>query len=323
MDVFRSRAIAALVALAVLAMAGSGTAASVDRPSWTAGDFWTYRTNTTLTPGLNLTGNVTSTFTGIQVTVVGGSSVNADRVVLIGSGIASGAISTTNGSISINGRWTLTGEERFEPTNLHPVYSLLDVSVNGTYEYVIPIPFSLRVQNTTTFQILRDGWSYPMVVGTAGNVTMAYNFTQDLYSPTAGHLHQSGGGPWTFRFSLAAAAPIATPAGSFTAYPLRDDLPDGTWEISYMSPSAGNAVRTETHGARGNLTSLTTLASYRYQSAEPATFLGLTLLEWGLVLPAAVAAVVVAVVLVRRSRRAKQPPPPSGPEGPTSGPRGP
>lgn len=319
------RALAVLVALALVGGAGTAAASSVDRPSWTAGDFWTYRTNTTLTPGLNLTGNATSTVTGMQSTAVGGSSVDAYEVVLTGSGVASGVLSTRNGSVSLHGRWILTGEERFEPTSLHPIYSLLDLSVNGTYEYGIPLPFSLRVQNTTTFRILSDGWPYPMVVGTAGNVTEAYNFTQDLYSPFIGHLHESGGGAWTLGFSLSDAVTLATPAGSFPAYPLRMDLPDGTWQLSFFSPAAGNDLRTESHDAGGNLTALTTLVSYRYQAAEPPTFLGLTLVEWAVLLPVVAVAGAIAFLLLRRFRGAKGPPPRGepGPDEATSGPRGP
>ena len=320
------RALAAPVAVllvTLLVASPGGSAASVDRPTWTPGDSWTYRTNTTLTPGLNLTGAATSTVSGTQATVVAGSVLDAFRVVLSGSGTAAGTVSTPSGNVSVQGRWIVTGEERFEPTNLHPIYSLLDLSVNGTYLNLVP--FSIRVQNTTTFQVLTDGWAYPWPVGGSGSVSLEYNFTQDVYAIGGGALHDNGTGRWNLGFSLGAPVPLVTPAGSFTAYPLVETRPDGSSERSWYAPAAGNNVRTETFDANGSLTSETTLVSYRYQALETPTFLGLTLLEWGVVLPAAAVAAAAVLLLRRRSRR-KKPRPAEGDESSpevTSGPRGP
>lgn len=320
------RALAALVTvlLLMLAVAPSGaSAASVDRPMWTPGDFWTYRTNTTLTPGLNLTGTATSTVSGTQPTLVGGSVIDALRVVLAGSGTAAGTVSTPSGNVSVQGRWIVTGEERFEPVNRHPVYSLLDLSVNGTYLNLVP--FSIRVQNTTTFQVLTDGWTYPWPVGGNGSVSVGYNFTQDVYAIGGGALHRNGTGRWDLGFSLGEPAAVLTSAGPFSAYPLLETWPDGRAERSWYAPSAGNDVRTETFDANGSLTSETTLVAYRYQALETPTFLGLTLLEWAAVVVAVVVAAVAVLLLRRRSRRSK-PRPPRGDESPpevTSGPRGP
>lgn len=319
------RGFAILLTLSLLVAAGTGAATFVDRPSWTKGDFWTYRTNTTLTPGLNLTGTATSTVAGTQATLTGGTSVEAFRVIVIGSGTAAGRVTTPNGTVSVLGSWSLTGEERFEPDNLHSIYSLLDLSVNGTYGYVIPIPFSLRFQNTTTYRIVSDGWRYPMVVGTSGNVTVAYNFTQDLYSPTGGHLHENGTGQSILGFSLADAVSVDTPAGAFQAYALREDAPDGTWQRAFFAPTVGNDVRTESHDRDGTLTALGTLVAYRYQAAEAQTFLGLTLVQWIFAATAIAAVAVVVGFLIRRSRHRKTPVPPAddGDAESTSGPRGP
>ena len=313
---------AALLALLLATSASAASGASLDRPSWTVGDYWTYRTNTTLAPGLNLTGTATSTLAGTRSTAAGGSAVNALQVVLSGSGTAGGTVSTASGNVSVQGSWIVTGEERFEPTSLHVVYSLLDLSVNGTYLGVVP--FSIRVQNTTTFQILTDAWQYPLPVGGSGSLAMAYNFTQDAYGIGGTTFHENGTGTWDLGFSLGPSKPVATPAGTFTAYPVVETWPDGSSERSWFAPQVGNDVRTETYDPGGNLTSETVLLAYRYQALEAPTFLGLTLVEWTAAV-AGVAVAVTAVLLVRRSRRKKGQPHPGGGSPPevTSGPRDP
>lgn len=315
-------ATASLLVLLLAVSAAAASGASLDRPSWTVGDFWTYRTNTTLTPGLNLTGTATSTMAGTQAMAAGGSTVNALRVVLSGSGTASGTVSTTSGTVSVQGNWIVTGEERFEPTNLHVVYSLLDLSVNGTYLNVVP--FSIRVQNTTTFRILTDGWQYPLPAGGNGSLAVGYDFVQDVYGIGGTTFHQNGTGEWTLGFSLGVSTSVVTPAGTFTAYRAVETWPDGSSERSWFAPQVGNDVRTETFDASGNLTSETVLLAYRYQALETPTFLGLTLLGW-IAVVATVAVAIVAVLLFRRYRGRKAQSHPGGESPPevTSGPRGP
>ena len=318
------RGLSALVAVSLVWASVSAMGTSVERPSWTPGDFWAYRTNTTLTEGLSLNGTATSTVSGRVSMATRNGPIDAFRVLLVGEGTASGAVATPNGTISFRGQWTLTGEERFEPVNLRPVYNLLDLSVNGTYTYGIPLPFSLRFQNTTTFDVLTDGWPYPIRVGTSGNVTETYDFTQDVYSPGVAPLHANGTGRWTLGFSLSDAISLDTPAGTFSAFALREDSPDGSWQRRFVSPAVGNDVRAESYDAGGNLTATTTLVAYRYQALESATFLGLSTVQWAL-LAAAVAAIVVAAFLWIQRRRKKTSPPRDGTGStePTSGPRGP
>ena len=313
------------VVLLLTVAAGSAAAASIDRPTWTTGDFWTYRVNNTLTPGFNLSGEVTSTVAGTLSAPSGASPAGAFRIVLTGSGTAAGTISTRNGTLSVQGAWTLIAEEHYEPDNLQLVYSLLDLSVNGTYGHLIPLPFSLRFQNTTTFRILTSGWRYPLATGNSGITAVDYNFTQDVYSPEAGSFHENGTGESNLTFLVSDSTSVDVSGGAVTAYPIAEGLLGGGVERGLYAPTVGNDVRIEEYGADGNLTSVSSLVAYRYQAAEPATFLGLTFPQWGLVIAAAVGASIAILLLLRRFRRRTRILPREGETltDATSGPRGP
>lgn len=300
----RPQALAVLLGFALVALSPP-LIPPLDRPAWTVGDTWTYETDTALMPGLNLTGTVTSTVVGQVPTLVAGASVDAYRVLLAGSGSAAGTVHLNSGNVTIQGSWVLTGDERFEPTNLDLIYDLLDLSVNGTYQTFLP--FSLRVQNTTTYYVRADDWRYPLAAGTNGSRTVDYNFTQDAYS-TGGSTHASGVGEWTFGFSMGAPTTVSTPAGSFSAYPITETWPDGSAQRTFSSPQVGNAVRTESYAPGGNRTAVTSLTSYRYQVLETTTYLGLTALEWAAVSSVIVAGVVITVVWRWRRRRSLEPP---------------
>ncbi len=306
------RGLALLLGVLLTAVPAAATA-PLNAPAWTPGDFWTYDTNTVLTPGLNLTGTVTTVVQGELVTTVGGTSLEAYRLLLQGSGTAAGEVHVPSGTVTIQGSWVLTGEERFELTDLTLVYNLLDLSVNGTYQNVLP--FSLRVQNTTTFQTRANTWRYPLSPGSSGSQTVAYNFTQDFYSPSS-TAHASGTGEWTFGFSMEPPIGENVPAGTFQAYAITQTWPDGSSQRSYVSAEVGNAVRTESYAPDGNRTADTELTAYRYQALETPTFLGLTIAGWA-IFAAAIAAVVVVLVWRWRVRRASPPPQRPPPPGPT------
>ncbi len=314
------RAAVVLLSLFVLlAPMASGSPATLDRPSWTAGDMWTYTSNTTLLPGLNLSGTGTSTVRGRVSMVLGGGLVDAYDVLIAASGTAAGIVATSNGTFTVAGRWILTGEERFEPVGLQLVYDLYELDVNGSANVIFP--FTARVQNTTTYEVLSNGLQYPLAAGTKGNLALRYNFTRDFYSSLYPHLHQEGVGEWNVTSSVAAPVTVVTPAGAFEAFPITETWPDGSTDRMFAAPQVGNNVRSESHNAQGNLTAVSSLSTYRYQALEPPTFLGLTLTGWALV-GTAIAIAVIVILVARRVRRTKQKPGPPGPDL-TSGPRDP
>lgn len=305
--------------LLLVAPLASGSPAALERPSWTPGDTWTYTSNTTLLPGLNLTGTGTSTVRGRVSVMVGGSTVDAYDVLVTASGTAAGLVSNSSGTFTLAGQWILTGEERFDPVSLQLLYDLYELDVNGSANVVFP--FTARVQNTTTYEIRTNDWQYPLAAGTSGALAIGYNFTRDFYSSLYPHIHQEGVGQWNLTFSVAAPTTVAAPAGSFEAFPITETWPDGSVDRVFAAPQVGNNARSESYDAQGNLTAVSTLRSYRYQALEESTFLGLTLLGWAVV-GTVLAVAVIVVFVARRTRRKKQKAEPPGPDL-TSGPRGP
>ncbi len=313
---------AAVVMLGVLLLLASVATASsptLDRPSWTPGDSWTYASNTTLIPGLNLTGTGTSTVRGRVPVAVGNTSVEAYDVLVSAEGTAGGAVATPNGTYTLAGSWVLTGEQKFDPVGVQLLYDLYELDVNGTANLVFP--FTARVQNTTTYEVVSSGWQYPFAAGATGLMTVRYNFTRDFYSSLYPHVHQEGVGQWNANFSIDAPITVSTPAGSFVAFPITERWSDGSVDRVFAAPQVGNDARTESYDAGGNLTAISTLSAYRYQALEAPTFLGLTPVGWAGII--AIVAAAVAVLLVVRRRRRKKTSPRVADEEATSGPRGP
>lgn len=293
-----------------LVVAGAARAESVDRPALSAGDYWTYATNSTVASGLILLGQVTSRVAARETADLGGRSMDVYRLVLNGSGTASVTLPPSLGSLRVTANWLLTGEDLLEASQLKVVSSLLGLDVTGTGL----TQFTIQVQNTTTYVIRSDGWQYPLAPGTSGSVTMDYNYSQTIYSSFFNTTHTAGNGSWTAGFTMGAAETVSVPAGRFQTYPIVETWPDGTKGHFVFAPAAGNDVRTETYNETDVRTSTTELLAYRYQAAEPPTFLGLSLAEW-LVVVVVVAAAVVIVYLRRRKGR---PAPPLEDEGPAT-----
>lgn len=299
-----------VVGIAIMLVASGGARAeSLERPVLTAGDYWTYATNLTVAGVLFLEGRLTSRVDGQETTDVDGRATDVYRVVLNGSGSARATLALPAGSLNVSADWLLTGEDFLETTQEKTVRSLyeLDVMQKGSSQLLF------QVQNTTTYGILDDGWRYPLAPGATGSVTMAYNVSQTIYSSLFNTTVFTGNGTWTVAFSMDAAESVSVPAGVFPAYPIVESWPDGSTSRSLFSANVGNDVRTETFNETHVLTSTSELLAYRYQAAEPPTFLGLSLVGWAIVAAAIVAAAVAVTVYVRRKKKTRPSPPLEGP----------
>ncbi len=168
----RPRFASALALAALLAVAGASSAESVGRPGLTPGDSWSYRTNSTLPAGFVLQGQFAST---VRAT----TSTGNVSLEIAGRGTATGRLRPPAGDGLVAGEWTLTGEDSLEPRGLKIVGSLLDLTVNGTYQGIVPFRFHLV--NTSAFDILQDTWRFPWSPGARGNVSMHLTYSQDAF----------------------------------------------------------------------------------------------------------------------------------------------
>lgn len=310
------RSIAALVVFAVfllpmVAVAPANAAISVEGPSPTPGDSWTYHTNTSLEAGLFLDGRLTLSVISRSPTTVEGTSYDAYEMSISGAGTASGDVGTQLGLASASGSWILTGREFREVRGLKVISRIVDLQANGTLHAPAPIAFVLRVQNTTTYRIQADPWLFPLQVGDSAQVSSQMNFTEDvvlfLGQPTT-PFHSAGLVWWNVTHAVTDPVEVQTPAGQFTTYPIRETYPDRSYTTFSYAPAAGNHARTETHNETAEV-SRSELVAYRYQAIEPTRFLGLSPIDGAIAIATASVAVAAAGLIWWRRRKRRVMPP--------------
>jgi hypothetical protein len=289
------RGLPAVVVLVLLLVTSLGSTAgnptTVEGPLLGRGDYWTYETNTSFAAGLTLDGRVTLTVTDRSTITGEGIPFDAYNLSLSGGGTASGTFVTQFGSMNGSGSWILTGWELMEVRGLKRLWTVVDLEANGTLDAKpFPLPFALRVQNTTRYRIEADAWHFPLQVGNSTVVAERMDFTEDVGFfagfPTTPR-RTSGVARWNVTYTLGGPVRINTLAGAFDAYPINETYPDGTSTRMFFAPVAGNYARTESRNQTSEL-GTTDLVAYRYQALEPPRFLGLTLDQW------AIAVVVIA-----------------------------
>lgn len=311
--------LAAVLSSVLVAALASPAAGAVTAPLLTAGDSWTYRTNTSIGDAFYLRGAVTLTATGNERFSVDGTTFDAVRFSLSGAGTANGSVATQFGSTPASGTWVLTGSQVLESGGLKVISSVLDLEATGTlHTEPLAVPFQLSVQNTTTFRIVADAWRFPIEVGNSSVVTSLMNFTEDfrfVYGLQTTAFHTLGNLWWNVTYALETQVAVDTQAGHFDAYRIRESAPDDTYSLFYYAPATGNDARTETYNGTSRVAT-TELTSYRYRALEPARFLGLTATEWAIaaLVVAATVGVTVTALWIRRHRRST--PPRMGPDEP-------
>jgi len=300
--------------LFVAALTEALPAAGYEPPGLRPGDFWTYRTNTSLASGFFLEGTATLRVLARETRTVEGVSVDVYRLSLNGLGTANGRFDTDFGSTPASGSWILTGEELIESRGLKIVSSVLDLETNGTlHTEPVSLAFQLSVQNTTTVRFVDDTWRFPFQVGDSGAADARLNFSEDFrlfYGLPTTPFHSEGLAWQNVTYVAEAEVSVEAPAGSFDTVRIRRTYEDGTYVLSFHAPAAGNDARSETHNESGALASAELIA-YRYQALEPSRFLGLTVGDWTIAGVAALAAVGSgAFWWDRRRRRRRSGPPP-------------
>jgi len=313
------RLLAVIFSLTLALAPATITPAKVDAPAWTAGDTWTYHTNTILGSGFYFDGRATVTVIGHAAATDEGATYDSYIVSVGGEGTASGTLMTRFGSSPASGHWVLTGEQILEVQGLTVLSSVVDLEANGTLNIQpVSLLFQLSVQNTTTYRMSKNPWHFPLTVGDSAVVQGQLNFTEDVrifYGFPTTPTHHAGLTWWNVTYTLETQVPVDTQAGSFDSYRIRQAYPDGTYSLFFFAPAAGNDARTET---RNQTTEFATadLIAYRYQALEPAKFLGLAPDQWIITLVGVASAGGLASIWWWRSHKRRKPPLPEPVEPP-------
>ena len=317
------RALVGVLAIAsVLLLAGTVRAPltnSMEAPSWSAGDFWVYRFNSTFEGSAFLNGTLRADIVGVQNQTVRGIAQDLVVVETGGSGSLEGAFETPSGNVSAHGSWNLTGEQLFNEASRKIVKTLIRISAAGHVD-VLDVPFTLQWTNSTSNRVVADAWRYPIPVGYTGSVTLNSSMNEDLFLVFDSNppliVNSSVETEVTLAVSLLSTSTVTVPAGTFETYGVRETWTDGSVETFDYAPAAGNNARTQTFNSTGTEVSRTELVSYRYQASMPPNTIGTWVIVAGVAIGVAAAAVLV-LLIVRRRRRERTYTPPSLRDPPT------
>src|SRR3989454_6562716 len=257
-----------VLVLALLILAAPARAplpGSMTAPSWTAGDFWDYRFNTSFGGFVWFNGTLHTEIAGAENRTVRGVAQDVYVVDTTGSGAvdASGA----------NGTWTLTGEQLVSAGPRVVVRNLLRLDAQGTFG--LGLPFGVQWTNRTETRITRNDWAYPVPLGFSGAMSLNASFVETV------HVTFGRNETWTntsletdvgLAVSLPGTDTILVPAGSFETFVIRETWPDGSGQRFDYAPRAGNNARTRTFSGTGGEVAAEGAASQpsrRGQAPEP------------------------------------------------------
>ena len=334
---FATFLLSVLVAGAAAFLSAGTASASLERPTYTAGDRWIYVLQGSLAgfPGLNesagnvslgLSGLVEVDVVGAATATVGGAAVPGVRVTTLASGFLNGTFAVPgNMTVHASGTFSSDTTEVWEGqdflltvSNSSSTYTIsvtlgltfsvsAQVWVNATTAYASLPPFNLSVGESATAPFTTD-----VSVATTASF---FGYSTHMENRT------SATGVWTRQ--VLGAGNVSVEAGTFPAYRLNESLGTfpglaiaspaiGTNETAWFSNEVGNDVLRQAY-VNGTPVAVMRLKSYAYPAAPPGlSALDLTLLA---AVPVGAAAIVVYLVLRRRKGRTT-PPPATGSAGP-------
>lgn len=255
--------------------------ASTALPTLSTGDYWTYNlTGFNFGIGQSGSGSYKFNVVGTESVTAGGTSYMAYHEKL------NVTVTVTQGSTTTT--LSIPGDQWLRTSDLATVKESLSISFLGA---------SITETRTNTPPPMIQ---WPLTSGAAWN---------DSYMVTAvsvlGSIISTTFSNATSAYSVGTDASITVPAGTFTATPLKQTAPDGSYNVSYWSATVGAPVKEDTVGAFGATGMSLQLSSYSHAAGVGGLFLGLPILAWiGIV---AVVIVVIAAVVVLRLRKPKMP----------------
>lgn len=295
------------IALVVVFLA-PGARADMERPTWTAGDFWEY-TFTGLPFGGGDLGGATPqgtlriTVTGTDSVTVGGTTYTAYRATMAFN------LTITSGGLTVT--LSIGGESWHRTTDLGLVKETLTIP-----DFLGAGQFSVTATYAPPQQM-----NWPLKAGATWTATSLVTTTTTSQFGT-----QTDSATESTSFSVQSETSTTVPAGTFTAYPVRGNDVDGSYAMDFWSAAAGNTVRMQAFDDRNQQLMSGDLRAYQYQAGGLFGAGGIVLL---LLLLLVVIVVIVAALAMRRRRRGtvvpyapappttwQQPGPPSPPQQP-------
>jgi hypothetical protein len=290
----------ALLLIASFALASQPARASMDRPTWAAGNFWVY-----VVPYGSGAGVVNGT---LRMDVTGTESV------------------TLNGTaypcykVSADFKIPL-GLVTFEVTP--DIWFSVDTLAIVKISVVIPPIGNLTTTSTTVIagsppQTIQ----WPLTAGaTWSNSTTVWTSSTNATRTTWASV------PLLTTFQVQSDATITVPAGTFSTTPIKEISANGSYTMNFWSAQVGNWARVGSYDASGRNTQNFNLTSYSYSGGGGffgSVVLGLPVWIWLILL----IVILVAIVGFFAVRRRKPPammippamPPPMPPQEPPMGP---
>ncbi len=338
-----------IVVALFLVAAPAGGQASLERPTYTAGDFWAYDLNLpteielpeNTTVDIDLTGSSTVTIQGSEMRTIRGEVRSVYQATHALELSAEGSVSIELFGEFINATFTATvtadetaylDTEGLEVWERHTEFTL---NVSAEMEVAPGVSVSTSIEANGTVEMAlnytTNTWGFPLTVGQTGeegfnatgtsffrfpvfNITDSLNVTYDSISePIAFN--------GTTSFEAIREETVTVPAGTFTTVVVASEPTEAGAMIStnaslvaYWSSAVGAPVRYAVTNETGAVQVEFVLTSYRYQVAE-LSILGLPVaVAIPILVGIAAVAIILAIVLGRRRRPAMPPPPP--PPGP-------
>lgn len=276
-------------------------------PVYEEGDWWIYSADMTQQSTIHMTGTVQMEILGKTSFTVGSSSYTVVENSITGNGTFTGNLM----NMTAQGNWTMTGTEYWDVDSIERIGTEVIIELDGT---VFNGQSSLNLTSSTTeishTEILSTDWHHPIEVGQTGivQVNRYYNMTSITEIEGMGQIPTflEYDGPSQISYSCTEMETITVEAGTYEVYVVNITNHDGNREMNYHLPEAGAGARIEHYDQFGSKIGNYELRSFSYEGPEdqPATYLGLPLEYWVLLLVAAntIAILSISYLLLKRKK---------------------
>jgi len=315
-----------LLVVFLLVAAFSGVAApaagALSKPTYAAGDRWTYVLTGSLNslPGLNA--NQTDTFRfdlvgRAEVSVLGPTSVVSAGVSTPAVAVDSSASGFLNGTFPVPGLGTavVTGSFTTRTSEVWETLAYLPIRSNTTTSYLADITFLITTSLTATIRAnssvtVANLPPFVLEVGQNASAALQVHLLVNSTVTVAGRTQSSENRtdlPSVWRREVLSREQVTVDAGTFTTYKLNQTVGSfpgiggtsgGSNETAYFSNETGYYVKRDAY-ANGTRVAEMRLKSYSYGARST----GLGLVDWLLIFAAVAVGLVLGLLYWRRRKR--------------------